>query len=383
MSTTTLTAIAPIIGVLDGKGHPDPAVRQAWLEERRGGATATDVRDWGNSSDRRKILAEKTTGEQDDMSAIRVRGSEFTLGDYAEHGNRREPVIAEWVRGRFGIEPCSNVYHHGENFRHMASPDGITLDPFTRELVYGTLDTVLAEIKTSKNDLHPGELDAARNLVRILEGSKFDTSGYYVQMQWQMYVMQAQKTLFVWEQHDNVIDPETGTFTPMGPPQWAWVHRDQALIDVLVEKRAPEMLAAIDAARIALKATDLPPASDFPSEDAVLVADVLKARDEESVAKKAKEVPWAALNEKYVGEGKPDMTVDLGFATFTVSTTKPLPGRSVAVVTDWDAVRAGLTEAQRKKYDALVEKHTKEVVTETPAAAPKQSITITPKKAKP
>lgn len=379
--TVTLTDVRPIMGPLDGKGSPDPAIRQGWLEFRWGGVTATDIRDCGTASGRRKIIQEKVTGEQERHGDIKVRGRDHTLDDYAEHGNRREPVIAEWVRGRFGIEPCSNVYTHGENTRHIASPDGITLDPYTRELVVGTDDASLCEIKTGVWDLNPGTLDENRVLIEVDPRSKFADKGYYVQMQWQMYVMNAVRTLFVWETHDDTIDPETGTFRPVGPPQWAWIPRDQALITVLAERVAPKLLAEIDAARLALRSTELPPASDFPAEDAVIVADYLKARTTESQAKSAKEAAWRLLNDKYVGDGKPDMAkADLGFAYFTVSTSTPTPTVTKAMVTDWDAVRAGLTEAQRKKYDALVAKHTTEVAT-VHEGKPVQKITITEKKA--
>src|SRR5690606_38951656 len=102
------------------------------------------------------------------------------------------------------------------NTRHLASPDGVSLDPFTRELIVGTDDAVLCEIKTATKDLNPGKIDAARVLVETDLRSVFAEKNYYTQMQWQMYVMNAVRTLFVWEQHDGKIDPETGTFTPLG-----------------------------------------------------------------------------------------------------------------------------------------------------------------------
>lgn len=370
MTTATLSQIAPTPGPVWDKSRPE--TRQPWLEFRAGGITATQIRDWGNAAKRRQIIDEKISGVFEDLSHL----------PYVNHGNRREPVIAQWAQGRFGIEPCEQTFAHGENPRHLASPDGISRSPFTGELIVGTDDAVVMEIKTSKYDLTPGKLDSDRTLLEITPGSKFEGSGYYVQMQWQMYVMNASATLFIYEQHDDVVNPETGTFTPVGPPQYAWVERDQALIDVLLEKVAPKALAEIDAARLSLKGADLPPVSNFPAEDAVLVQDVVQGRQAESVARTSKERAWKTLQSKYVGEGKPDFTEDLGFATITVSTSTPDPKSTTTEVTDWDAVRAGLTEPQRKKLDALIAKHTKPVTTVT-QGDPKQSLTITEKKVKP
>lgn len=370
MTTALLTKDRPVAGPVWDKSKPE--TRQPWLDFRAGGITATQIRDWGNASKKRQIIDEKISGVFEDLSHL----------PYINHGNRREPVIAAWAQGRFGIEPCENTFAHASNPRHLASPDGISLDPFTRELIVGNDDAVVMEIKTSKYDLTPGMLDSDRTLLQVEQGSKFDLTGYYTQMQWQMYVMNATVTLFVYERHDDIMNPETETFTPVGPPEYAWIPRDQALIDVLVENVAPRALAEIDAARLSLKGADLPPASGFPAEDAVHVQDVISGRDSEAVAKRSKERAWKTLQEKYVGEGKPDFTEDLGFATITVSTSTPQPKSGVRIYTDWDAVRAGLTEAQRKKYDALVEKHTKqEPYVET--FDPKQTLTITAKKVNP
>lgn len=96
-------------------------------------------------------------------------------GHLARPGSRprdgREPVIAEWKRGRFGITPCSFVYSSGANPRDIASPGDVSLDPFTGELLYGDDDAVFAEFRTSQHDLTPGRLDATRTLVEIDQDS--------------------------------------------------------------------------------------------------------------------------------------------------------------------------------------------------------------------
>jgi hypothetical protein len=363
--TTTLTALAPIRGVEYDKERPE--TRQPWLDQRAGGITATEIRDWGNASKRRDILQFKLTGQMEDL----------TGNPYVNHGNLREPVIADWVHARFGIAPCDAVYTHPEHPRWLASPDGVSFDPFSGELVVGPGATI-SEIKTSKDDLNPGQLSEDRVLVQIEPGSPFDRKGYFIQMQWSMLVMNASRCLFVWEQHNGQVDPETQTFTPIGVPEYAWIERDQKTIDALVENVAAKALAEIDAARTQLKIGELPPASDLPAEDMVLVMEVLQARTAEATAKTARERAWKALEGKYVGEGKPDMKLDVGPAHFTVSTSTPAPKVTTKMEFDEAAARRK-APALMAKYDALVERFTKpvDVVVQ---GEPTQKLTITAKK---
>lgn len=336
--SSALTTLVPIRGAEYDKSRPE--TRQAWLDQRRGGITATEIRDWENPGDRRKIIGGKVTGEFEDLSHVTA----------INHGNLREPQIAAWVEERFGIAPCDAVYSHGENPRWLASPDGVALDPFTGALLVGAPAARLSEIKTSARDLLPGALDESRVLVAVDPSSYFAKRNYYDQVQWQMLVMNATMTLFVWEQHDGKIDPETGTYSPVGPPQWCWIPRDQARIDVLVE-RAGRALPEIDAARLTLALGGLPPASEIPAEDAALMADLFAARQAEAIAKAAKEKAWKALQAKYVGEDKPDVSLDGGFGRLTVSTTtKPV------TKPDMDAARKK-APALIAKYEALVRRH--------------------------
>jgi len=368
VSTATISNLTPIRGVTDGKRSADPAVRQAWLDQRAGGITATQIRDWGNASKRREIITEKVTGVNNDQSSLPVRGREHTLGVYAEHGNRRETVIAEWVKARYGLEPCEDVYTHPENLRHLASPDGVSRDPFTGELIVGTEDARLAEIKTGVKDLAPGKtLDGI--LVEVDQTSEFAKKNYYTQIQWQLYVMNATACLFVWEQHNDKIDPETGTFSPLGPPQAVWVMRDQPLIDVLVNEVAPKALAEIDAARAAYMADGLPAVGDLPGEHMILIADYRRALDAEAVAAAAKKKAWDALKAAYLGDDKPDIDkADAGEAWLTVTTNT-----TIKQVFDEDAARKK-APALMEKYEALVARYTKPVPVTT------QKLTISAKR---
>ncbi len=365
--TTTLTALAPVRGAEYDTSRPE--TRQAWLDQRAGGITATEIRDWGVASKRREIIDFKVTGQMENLDG----------NAYIQHGRWREPVIADWVRAKFGIAPCDAVYAHPEHPRWLASPDGVSFDPLSKQLLVGA-DGVISEIKTSKDDLNPGLLNDERVLVQIEPGSPFDRKGYFIQMQWSMLVMNASRCLFVWEQHNGQVDPETKTFTPAGIPQYAWIERDQKTIDALVENVASKALAEIDAARAQLKVNELPPASELPGEDVVLAMQVLRARDAAAVAKKSWDQAWNTLTAKYVGEGKPDMKVDIGDAYFTVSTSTPAPKVTTEQVFDEEAARRK-APALMARYDELVKRYTKpvDVVVQ---GEPTQKLTITAKKGK-
>jgi hypothetical protein len=343
MSDTALLIEAPVRGV--EYDHSRPETRPEWMEQRRGGITATEVRDWGSGSEKRAIITFKVTGDYADLSDIRN----------VQHGNLREPQIAAWVQAQFDIAPCNNVYSHARNSRWLASPDGVSLDPFTGSLLVGTEDAVLAEIKTSVHDLTPGPMDGARRLISVAEGSPFDKSNYYTQVQWQMLVMNATMTLFVYEKRTDQIDPETDTYVPDGPPEWCWIPRDQAFIDVLVEKVATPALAEIDAARLAHTLGELPPVSDLPTEVAVLVADYFQALDNEKIAAAAKAKAWTALHERFMGPDKPDVSIDAGFARVTVSTSSGFKS-----VVDEDGMRAK-ARTTVERYEALRKRFTSTV----------------------
>ncbi len=46
------------------------------------------------------------------------------------------------------------------------------------------------------------------------------------QIWWQQYVLGAERTLMVWEEHRN--------FVPVGDPQYRWIDRDDAEIEKLL-----------------------------------------------------------------------------------------------------------------------------------------------------
>lgn len=172
--------------------------RVAWLRARSRGVTGTDV---ARLSSERAVRA---------VAQDKLLGSGFGGNAYTDHGRAREPEIARWVRARHGILPSSALFHaHGEP-RHLATPDGVAMHGET---------LVLSEIKTTGH--------AWRSIPR----------SYLRQVWWQQYVLGAERTLVVWEQHDGFVPIDA-------EPKCQWVERDDNEIHVLVY-RANQVLAAI------------------------------------------------------------------------------------------------------------------------------------------
>ncbi len=131
----------------------------------------------------------------------KLYGSSFRGNAYTDHGTAREPVIAEWVRREHGILPSETLFHAEREKRHLATPDGLQV------AADGSL--VLSEIKTTSKPW--------RSIPR----------GYLRQVWWQQYVLGAERTLVVWEEHRD--------FVPVGAePRYRWVERDDNEIHQLL-----------------------------------------------------------------------------------------------------------------------------------------------------
>jgi hypothetical protein len=162
--------------------------RLPWLKARARGVTGTDVARFTSERALQAVAMEK------------LLGTGFGGNAFTDHGRVREPEIAKWVRSRHGILPSTGLYHaHGQPL-HLATPDG---------LVVRDGSVLLCEIKTTQH--------AWRSIPR----------SYLRQVWWQQYVLGAERTLVVWEQHRE--------FVPMhAEPQCRWVERDEDQIHVLV-----------------------------------------------------------------------------------------------------------------------------------------------------
>lgn len=166
----------------------DGSDRAAWMRARARGITATDV-------------AKLSTPRSIETAAYaKLHGSSFTGNAFTRHGTAREPEIAAWVLAEHGIAPSQALFHAEFDVRHLATPDGLV------EREGGHIE--LAEIKTTNKEWRT----IPRNYLR--------------QIWWQQYVLGAERTLMVWEQHDD--------FVPVGDPQCRWVDRDDSEIEKLV-----------------------------------------------------------------------------------------------------------------------------------------------------
>ncbi|WP_395246013.1 YqaJ viral recombinase family protein [Agromyces sp. MMS24-K17] len=180
----------------------DSGDRVAWLRARARGVTATDAAKLASKASVRTAAWEKVHGS----GGRGFGGSRFT-----DHGREREPVIAQWVREQHGIDHSSLLFHAEGERAHLATPDGL------RVTESGTVE--LCEIKTTSKPW--------RGIPR----------GYLRQVWWQQYVLGAERTLVVWEEHDG--------FVPVGEqPLCRWVDRDEDQIAILIGY-ANELLAAI------------------------------------------------------------------------------------------------------------------------------------------
>jgi len=167
--------------------------RVAWIRARSRGITATDAARLSGPASVRTVAAEK------------LHGSSFGGNAYTDHGRAREPEIARWVEQRFGIAPSDALFHSAHDTEHLATPDGVRMTPA------GIVE--LAEIKTTSSPW--------RSIPRH----------YLRQVWWQQYVLGAERTLLVWEQHDD--------FVPVRQePEFRWIERDENEIHVLVQLAA-------------------------------------------------------------------------------------------------------------------------------------------------
>lgn len=188
-------APVPVVPAVPGQtGHLARVVarssdRVGWLRARSRGITATDVA--------------KLTSQRSLRAAVydKLHGSGFSGNSYTQHGRSREPEIAAWVAATHGIQPSDFLFHAERDRRHLATPDGLVARTGGR--------IELAEIKTTNKPFH----SIPRQYLR--------------QIWWQQYVLGAERTLFVWEQHDG--------FVPLrDEPECRWVDRDEAEISKLV-----------------------------------------------------------------------------------------------------------------------------------------------------
>ncbi len=162
--------------------------RVTWLRARSRGVTGTDAAQLAG------------LGSVDRVARDKVHGSGFTGNAFTDHGRRREPELAAWADRVYGMTASSALFHAPTRRDHLATPDGL------REQA-GRVE--LCEIKTTSS--------VWRSIPR----------SYLRQVWWQQYVLGAERTLVVWERHEN--------FVPVADePECRWVDRDDQQIAQLI-----------------------------------------------------------------------------------------------------------------------------------------------------
>lgn len=164
-----------------------------WLAERARRVTATDIP---------RIIAGSPTAWAS-VKADKVSPPAFRGNRYTRWGHEREPVIAEFLSTLHGLRPNRWLLAREDHPSHAATPDAISEQ-----------GTLLGEIKTTVKDWEtPDDIPAS----------------YRWQMQWQMYVTGARRTMFAFELHED--------FVPVWPePRVFVVERDDAAIAQAVEQ---------------------------------------------------------------------------------------------------------------------------------------------------
>jgi hypothetical protein len=186
MVTLELAALSP---TLASRVVADSRDRVAWTRARSRGITATDVASLTSVNAIAKAADAK------------LMGSGFSGNAYTAHGRVREPAIAGWVAATHGILPSSALFHAVVEKRHLATPDGVVVDADGR--------VTLCEIKTTNKSW--------RSIPRT----------YLRQIWWQQHVLEAERTLVVWEEHEGFVPVDD-------EPRCAWVDRDDHEIGRLV-----------------------------------------------------------------------------------------------------------------------------------------------------
>lgn len=166
--------------------------REAWLEARRGGVSATTVATAATESGFREVAAE------------RANPTEVIPNEYMLFGTESELAIMRYAHQEHGILPTDWLIASEANALYFATPDGLSID-----------HTQIAECKTTGKDW----------------GEKIPIK-YRRQVQWQLYCTGAERCLFLWQL--RVPDDNGWFYMPWLEPKHVWVDRDPKMISELI-----------------------------------------------------------------------------------------------------------------------------------------------------
>lgn len=169
--------------------------REAWLWHREQGVTATMVAKAATPAGFAQVVAEMENPDDIEPNAFMI------------WGNEREPFIAQVVLERFDIFPNDYLISKGGKLSpdrwQMATPDG---------LCWHDGHKTIGEYKTT-----------GKPLDKI-------PAHYMRQVQWQLYVTDAERCLFAYELRLDA----PGGFAPGFDVETQWVDRDEKKIKELV-----------------------------------------------------------------------------------------------------------------------------------------------------
>lgn len=156
--------MSDLIAELLARKVADSQDRDAWLEARNNGVTASDASSLAKESSLDTVFKGKFY-------------TDFTGNAATNWGLDREPFMLEWA----GFPQNTLLLHSAEEKRFMATPDGFRMSEDGSSLV-------LAQVKTSSKPL-----------------AEKTPIGYYRQIQWEMFVTGATENWLIWEHHENFV----------------------------------------------------------------------------------------------------------------------------------------------------------------------------------
>lgn len=192
-----------------------------WHEARAQAVSATLAAKLGHGGDIDYVIAREVRE--------RINETRFYGNAYTRWGREREPFLEQVGEHQYGIVGEDRLFYSRANPRHVCSPDGIGIHPVNGRVRLG-------EYKTSGKELGMAQVKA---------------NGYYDQVQWQLYVMEADHAYLIWERREGTRD-QYDTYVPQVGGSHL-IMRDEARIAELV-RRADLFLEALDVERERLSA---------------------------------------------------------------------------------------------------------------------------------
>ena len=166
---------------------------EEWLKYRISKLTSTDAA---------KLLSKNFAPSK--VVDYKLKPYNSYTNKYMEFGNKREPLILKNISNLFPVVANDKIFQHQTYENFTATPDGIS-------------KKYTVEVKTS------------------LHGLEYNIKKYYAQIQWQMFITNKQKSLFVVEKHDNFVPQQIFyTFIPYDTfIETIFVERGNQILELL------------------------------------------------------------------------------------------------------------------------------------------------------